>query len=113
MGAGREGRDGTPNAVLFVILTALRAPAESLPEDFRARAMALRARGQSAKPSALADSVRDLLAQRRGHTLSASEKTWLDKSCERLSIEAALVDRIPQAQAQAAIWEAVNQAGGR
>ena len=91
------------------ILTAFHSPTGSLPEDHRARAMTLRARAQSAEPSALADSVRDLLAQSRGRALSASEKAWLDKSCERLSIEAALVDRIPRSQARAAIWEAVNQ----
>jgi hypothetical protein len=50
-----------------------------------------------------------MLAQSHGRALTASEKTWLAKSCERLSIEAALVDRISRAQAHAAIWEAVNQ----
>ncbi len=95
------------------ILTAFHSPAGSLPEDHRARAMALRTRAQSAEPSALADSVRDLLAQSRGRSLSASEKAWLDKSCERLSTEAALVDRISRSQAHAAIWEAMNQVGGR
>jgi RNA polymerase-interacting CarD/CdnL/TRCF family regulator len=50
-----------------------------------------------------------MLAQSRGRTLTASEKTWLAKSCERLSIEAALVDRISRAQAHAAIWEAVSE----
>ena len=54
-------------------------------------------------------SVRDMLAQSRGRTLSISEKAWLDKSCKHLSTEAALVDRISRAQAYAAIWEAVNQ----
>ena len=95
------------------ILTAFHAPAVSLPDDHRTRAAALRARAQSTEPSALADSVRDLLAQSRGRTLSASEKAWLDKSCERLSTEAALVDRIPQGKARAAIWEAANQVSGR
>jgi RNA polymerase-interacting CarD/CdnL/TRCF family regulator len=95
------------------ILTAFHSPAGSLPENQQARAIALQARGQSREPSALADSVRDMLAQSRGRSLSASERTWLDKSCERLSAEAALVDRIPRTQASAAIWEAVNQASGR
>ena len=46
--------------------------------------------------------------QSHGRTLTASEKAWLDKSCERLSTEAALVDHISRSQAHAAIWEAVN-----
>ena len=67
------------------------------------------ARAQIGEPAALPASVRDMLAQSRGRTLTASEKTWLAKSCERLSIEAALVDRISRSQAHAAIWEAVSQ----
>jgi RNA polymerase-interacting CarD/CdnL/TRCF family regulator len=87
----------------------LRSSAQSLPADSRKRAAELWTRGQNGEPTALADSVRDMLAQSHGRTLTASEKTWLDKSCERLSTEAALVDRIPRSQAYAAIWEAVNQ----
>jgi RNA polymerase-interacting CarD/CdnL/TRCF family regulator len=87
----------------------LRSPAESLPADSRKRAAELWARAQIGEPTALAATVRDMLAQSRGRTLTASEKTWLAKSCERLSIEAALVDRISRAQAHAAIWEAVSQ----
>ncbi len=94
------------------ITTCLHSPAESLPEDARKRAVELWARGQNGAPTALAASVRDILAQSRGRALRASEKEWLDKSCERLSIEAALVDRIPRTQARAAIREAVKQAGG-
>jgi RNA polymerase-interacting CarD/CdnL/TRCF family regulator len=91
------------------ITTCLHSPAQSLPDDARKRAAELWARGQVGEPIALAASVRDMLAQSRGRALSTSEKAWLDKSCGRLSIEAALVDRIPRAQAHAAIWEAVNQ----
>jgi RNA polymerase-interacting CarD/CdnL/TRCF family regulator len=87
----------------------LHSPAQGLPDDARKRAAELWTRGQNGEPTAVAAAVRDMLAQSRGRTLTASEKTWLDKSCERLSIEAALVDRISRAQARAAIWEAVNQ----
>ncbi len=92
-----------------VVTICLRSPAESLPADSRKRAAELWTRGQIAEPTALAATVRDMLTQSRGRTLTASEKTWLAKSCERLSIEAALVDRIPRSQAHAAIWETVSQ----
>jgi RNA polymerase-interacting CarD/CdnL/TRCF family regulator len=91
----------------------LRSPARSLPEDARQRAFELRTRGQNGEPSALAASVRDMLAQSRGRVLTGSERAWLDKSCERLAIEAALVDRISRSQAHDAIWEAVNQLSAR
>jgi len=87
----------------------LRSPAQSLPDDARKRAAELWARGQNGEPTALADPVRDMLAQSHGRSLTASEKSWLDKSCERLATEAALVDRISRTQAHDAIWEAVNQ----
>ena len=77
----------------------LNSPAESLPADARKRAAELWARGQIGEPTALTASVRGMLAQSRGRALTASEKTWLNKSCERLSIEAALVDRISRSQA--------------
>ena len=48
--------------------------------------------GQLAEPGALAHSVRDLSAKSRGRTLSPSEKTWLEKACQCLSTEAALVE---------------------
>ncbi len=86
----------------------LCSPAEGLPANFRERAAVLRAREQGGGPGALAHSVRDMLAQSRGRTLSMGEKTWLDKSCQRLSTEAALVDRVPMFQARAAILEVVR-----
>jgi RNA polymerase-interacting CarD/CdnL/TRCF family regulator len=95
------------------ITACLFAPAQSLPEDSRERAAVLRARGRSFEPTALADSVRDMLAQSRGRYLSPTEKTWLDNSCERLSTEAALVDGIARSEARAAIWNAVDQLSGR
>ena len=91
------------------IMICLHSPPQSLPGDARKRAAVLWARGQNGEPTAVAASVRDMVAQSRGRALTASEKTWLDKSCERLSTEAALVDRISRSQAHAAIWEAVNQ----
>jgi RNA polymerase-interacting CarD/CdnL/TRCF family regulator len=110
--AERVGLRPLTNGVDAVTIC-LNSTAQSLPEDSRKRAAELWARGQIAEPTALAHSVRDMLAQSHGRGLSASEKTWLDKSCERLSIEAALVDRIPRSQAREAIWEAVNQVSGR
>jgi len=86
-----------------------RSPAVELPDNARKRALELSARGQITEPTALAASVRDMLAQSHGRTHTASEKLWLDKSCERLSIEAAMVDRITRSQAHDAIWEAVNE----
>ena len=107
----REARVGLrllTNGVDAITLC-LNSPAASLPADARKRAAELWARGQIGEPTALAASVRDMLAQSHGRTLTASEKGWLDKSCERLSTEAALVDRISRSQAHAAIWEVVNQ----
>ena len=91
------------------ITICLHSPAQSLPGDARKRAAELWARGQNGEPTALAASVRDMVAQSRGRTLTASEREWLNKSCERLSTEAALVDGISKSEAHAAIWEAVKQ----
>jgi RNA polymerase-interacting CarD/CdnL/TRCF family regulator len=91
------------------IKACLCSPAQSLPATFRERAAALRVRQQLAEPAALANSVRDMLAQSRGRTLSNGERTWLDKSCQRLSAEAALVDHITMYEARAAIWEVVTR----
>ena len=92
-----------------IITLCLRSPAQSLPDSFRKRAAELWARGQTGDPTALATSVRDMLAQSHGRVHSASEKAWLEKSCERLSREAALVDQITTSQARSAIWDTVNQ----
>jgi RNA polymerase-interacting CarD/CdnL/TRCF family regulator len=94
---------------LEVVKLCLRSPARSLPENHRERAAALRVQGENNEPMALAHSVRDLLAQARSRSLSASEKTWLDKACERLVTEAALVDHVSVLQARTAIQEAMNQ----
>jgi RNA polymerase-interacting CarD/CdnL/TRCF family regulator len=94
---------------LAAIKADLCSPPRSLPTNPRERAAILRTRELLAEPGALACSVRDMLAQSRGRTLSAGEKTWLDKSCQRLSTEAALVDHIPVFEARAAIWDIVHQ----
>jgi RNA polymerase-interacting CarD/CdnL/TRCF family regulator len=87
----------------------LYSPAQSLPANYRERAAVLRMREQLPDPATLSYSVRDVLAQGRSRALSAGEKTWLDKSCQRLSTEAALVDHIPMFQARAAILEVVRE----
>jgi RNA polymerase-interacting CarD/CdnL/TRCF family regulator len=92
-----------------VIRVCMHSLPRSLPRDGRERAAELQARSQMGEPTALAAAVRDLVAQSRGRALTASETTWLRKSCERLSIEAALVDGISRAQAYDAIWETVKQ----
>ncbi len=92
-----------------VIKVGMHSPPRSLPRDGRERAAELQTRSQMAEPTALVAAVRDMAAQSRGRTLSASEATWLRKSCERLSIEAALVDGISRSQAYDAIWEMVQQ----
>lgn len=91
------------------ITICLHSPAESLSEDSRKRASELWTRGQIGEPTALAAAVRDMVTQSRGRTLTTSENEWLNKSCERLCIEAALVDDISRSQAEAAIWETVKQ----
>ncbi len=95
------------------VKASLGSPAESLPDNARQRAAVLRSREQLAEPEALAHSVRDLLAQSRGRTLSAGEQTWLDQACQRLSMEIALVDHVSISEARAAVWEVVAQSGIR
>jgi len=87
----------------------LRSSAQSLPADPRQRAAVLRTREQLPQAEALPCSVRDMLAHSQGRALSAGERTWLDKACQRLSAEAALVDRITIVQARSAVWEVVTQ----
>jgi RNA polymerase-interacting CarD/CdnL/TRCF family regulator len=91
------------------VRASLYSQAQSLPDEFRKRAAVLRIREQLPEPGALARSVRDMLAQSRGRTLSAGERTWLDKSCQRLSTEAGIVDRIPMFEARAAIWAVMRE----
>lgn len=87
----------------------LSSPAQELPANFRERAEALRQRGQRAEPAAFVNAVRDMLAQSRGRTLSAGEKSWLAKSCQRLSTEAARVDQISIYDAEDAIEAVVRK----
>lgn len=93
------------------VKASLCSPAQSLPANFRERAAELRLREQLAEPTALAHSVRDMLAFTHGRSLSIGEKTWLDKSCQRLITEAALVDHVSVFEARAAIWQVVTQLG--
>ncbi len=106
--AASVGLRGLTNSIEVVRLC-LRSPARSLPANHRERAAVLRVQGEDNEPRALACSVRDLLAQGHSRALSASEKTWLEKSCERLVTEAALVDHVSELQARTAIQEAMNQ----
>jgi RNA polymerase-interacting CarD/CdnL/TRCF family regulator len=87
----------------------LRSPARSLPAAARERAAELRTREQLPDPFALAQTVRDMLAQSRGRTLATGERAWLEKSCLRLSTEASLVDGISFSEARAAIAEVVRE----
>ncbi len=87
----------------------LRSSAESLPAEARERAAELRTREQLLEPEALANSVRDMLAQSRGRALSNSERVWLEKACLRLSAEAALVDRVSLLEARSAIWAVITE----
>jgi RNA polymerase-interacting CarD/CdnL/TRCF family regulator len=97
---------------LDAVRDCLCSEAESLPADARERAAILRTREQILEPEALAYTVRDMLAYSQGRALSASERTWLDKACQRLSAEVALVDRISPAQAKSAVLEVVTQLRG-
>jgi RNA polymerase-interacting CarD/CdnL/TRCF family regulator len=93
---------------LSVIEGCLRSQAEGLPEKTRDRVSALRARSQDPEPTALPHAVRDLVAQSHGRELTASEKSWLDKACERLITEVALVDEISTSEARVAIERLLN-----
>lgn len=89
---------------LATVRASMYTAPRSLPADHRERAAVMRQRGQLPEPDALAHTVRDFLAQSRGRQRSAGETTWLEKSCRRLSIEAALVDQISEEEAYNAIW---------
>jgi RNA polymerase-interacting CarD/CdnL/TRCF family regulator len=106
--AERVGLRVLTNGVSAITL-GLRTPAQDLPADARQRAAELLSRCQTGEPSALTATVRDMVTHSRGRTLSGSEKIWLDKACERLITEAALVDHISKAQARASIWDAIQK----
>lgn len=76
------------------VKTELGSPAESLPADVRERAAVLRMHDHHHDSDALPHAIRDLLAYGRTYTLSSGDRKWLDKSCQRLSTEVALVDCI-------------------
>ena len=78
-----------------------------LPQDNRERLAWLRRSEQAREPAVLVEAVRDLLTLRRSGPLSNPERKWLDVACRRLSAEAAIIDRIPESEAHAAITAAV------
>ena len=107
---GREARVGLrllTNGVDAITLC-LNSPAQSLPADSRKRAAELWAHGQIRKPTTLAASVRDMLAQSHGRVLTASERRGSTNpaSASALKLHWSIV--FPD-EAHAAIWEAVNQ----
>jgi RNA polymerase-interacting CarD/CdnL/TRCF family regulator len=90
----------------------LCSPPEGLPDNLRQRSALLREREQMPAPEALAHSVRDLLGRSRGRSLSESEKTWLDRSCQRMSTEVSLVDGVTIAEARAGVLAVVGRLCG-
>ncbi len=89
--------------------TELCSPAASLPADVRERAAVLRTYEQKHEPGALAHAVRDLLAHGRRCALSAGDNKWLDKSCQQISTEVALVDCISIFEAKNAVNAVVHE----
>lgn len=88
---------------------ALCSPAESLPDEVGERTALLRTRDQKSEPGVLVHTIRDLLAHGRNCRLSAGEKKWLDKSCQQLSTEVALVDHISLVEAKEAVNGVVRE----
>lgn len=95
---------------LAAICECLASDAAALPADTKPRLAGLKQSEQAREARALPEAVRDLVAVRRGGTLSNPERKWLDQACRRLSAEAAIVDRIAESEAYAAIVAAVTAA---
>ena len=93
---------------LATIVAWLRAPAHSLSDNDRARAVDLRAKWLAPQPAVLAQAVRDLLGRSHTRRLTPNDKRWLTEACERMSAEAALVDAIDLFQARAAIQHEIE-----
>ncbi len=87
----------------------LRSRARPLPDNTRLRVAELHARWQEAQPTALVLAVRDLLGFARKRRLTTSDKKWLSNACERLSMEASMVDKIELAEARATIRHEVDR----
>lgn len=104
--AGMVGLRRLTNSV-GAILACLASDGGALPQDTRERLAWLRRSEQAREPAALVEAVRDLLTLRRSSPLSNPERKWLDVACRRLSAEAAIIDRIPESEAHAAITAAV------
>jgi RNA polymerase-interacting CarD/CdnL/TRCF family regulator len=94
---------------LTIIATCLHSKAYPLPENDRLRAVELKSRWRSPLPEALAQGVRDLVRHSRTRRLTPGDKKWLASACERLSVEASLVDIIELVEARAAIQRVVDQ----
>jgi len=94
---------------LATIVACLRSPAHALPDDDRQRVVELKARWQSVQPTSLAQAVRDLLGRSRTRNLTPNDKKWLANACDRLSVEAALVDVMELAETRAAIQREVER----
>ena len=71
--------------------------------------MELAARWEAPDPAALATGVRDLLGHARRFGLKGVDRQWLTRACLRLGTEAAQVDGVTPASAQAAIDQEVTR----
>lgn len=91
------------------IVASLHSQARPLPDDDRQRVLELRARWQAPQPTALAHAVRDLLNRGRTCKLTPADKKWLTSACERLSAEAALVDKIDLSQARTIVQQEIDR----
>ncbi len=89
---------------LGMIVAELHTEASPLPENGRQRMSELNARWLDVDPVVLVQTVRDLADCGRSHPLTASERKWLARAVERLSVEASLLDADDVASASARIW---------
>lgn len=94
---------------LATILACLRSPAHPLPDDTRLRTIELSARWQASQPTAVVQTMRDLLGRSHRRTLTSGDKRWLASARERLSAEAAMVDGIEVDEARTAIQNEMDQ----
>jgi len=93
---------------LVAIMAELHAEVRPLPENGRQRMSELNARWLASEPSVLVQTVRDLAGCGRAHPLTASERKWLARAVERLSVEVSLLDAADVATAAAQIWSGLG-----
>lgn len=98
---------------LTTIVACLHSSAHPLPDNDRQRAIELKASWHSSQPDAVIQAVRDLLGRSRTRSLTPNDKRWLTSACERLSVEASLVDAVDLAETRAAIQREVDQLKSR